>query len=152
MSKSETLGGRRPSPIPVVCLSIPSYRVGTGPPALSECHLVDTELWEEDSGRYKWACEIPAFQVLTVHRASFSFSRRQSVSPWEAWHRDSQERSYLGAGDSFPRPHFSIRIFVFHASEVSLIFKQRFIKTKRLVANKPSDLSSHSLAKIARGK
>lgn len=47
MSKSETLGGRRPSPIPVVCLSIPSYRVGTGPPALSECHLVDTELCEK---------------------------------------------------------------------------------------------------------
>lgn len=51
-----------------------------------------------------------------------------------------------------PHPRFSIRIFVFHASEVSLIFKQLFIKTKRLVANKPSDLSSHSLAKIARGK
>lgn len=47
MSKSETLGGMRPSPIPVVCLSIPSYSVGTGPPALSECHLVDTELCEK---------------------------------------------------------------------------------------------------------
>lgn len=36
-----------PPPSQFIFLSILSYRVGTGPPAQSECHLVDTELCEK---------------------------------------------------------------------------------------------------------